>query len=334
VKRWVVRYISHRYACQDCKKTFYAAPYRAASSRLGNNLASWVVYHHVALRQSYEDVHASLNDIFGFTFRYSVVSRVKPLWAEQHRATVERMKKKLRQGSLIHADETPAVAKGQGGYVWAFTNLEEVVYAYTPTREATLLEGLIEGFRGVLVSDFYSAYDAMKCQQQKCLIHLIRDVNEDVFHNPFDEELKRLAQGLVGVLRPIIATIDRYGLKKYHLHKHKGEVAHYFHDLSGQVFSSEPARKYQKRMEKYRDKLFVFLDHDGVPWNNNNAENAIKRFTSRRKMLGASFTEKGLQDYLVFLSIYQTCRHKRLSFLRFLRSGTFDIDAFAGGGGR
>ena len=66
-----------------------------------------------------------------------------------------------------------------------------------------------------------------------------------------------------------------------------------------------------------------------MPWNNNNAENAIKRFASRRKILGASFTEKGIQDYLVFLSIYQTCRHKNLSFLRFLRSGTLDIDAFA-----
>ena len=61
------------------------------------------------------------------------------------------------------------------------------------------------------------------------------------------------------------------------------------------------------------------------------AQNAIKRFASRRKIMGASFTEKGLKDYLVFLSIYQTCRHKGLSFLRFLRSGTFDIDAFADG---
>ncbi len=25
---------------------------------------------------------------------------------------------------------------------------------------------------------------------------------------------------------------------------------------------------YRKRMLKYRDKLFTFLDHDGVPWNN------------------------------------------------------------------
>ena len=37
-----------------------------------------------------------------------------------------------------------------------------------------------------------------------------------------------------------------------------------------------------------------------------------------------------LSDYLVFLSIYQTCRNKGVSFLRFLRSGSLDLDAFAG----
>jgi hypothetical protein len=207
--------------------------------------------------------------------------------------------------------------------------MEEVVYVYTPTREGCILDELLAGFTGVLVSDFYSAYDAPKCPQQKCLIHLIRDVNDDIFHNPFDEELKQFAQKLVALLKPIIDTIDRFGLTHRHLNKHKEDVARFFRFLTAQVYHSEAARKYQKRLNKYREKLFVFLDHDGVPWNNNNAENAIKLFASRRRILGATSTDKGLRDYLVFLSIYQTCRRKNLSFLRFLRSGHRDIDIFA-----
>src|SRR5204862_6775326 len=107
------------------------------------------------------------------------------------------------------------------------------------------------------------------------------------------------------------------------------DMTRFFRILSTQVYQSEAARKYQKRLNKYREKAFTFLDHDGVPWNNNNAENAIKLFASRRRILGATSTEKGLRDYLVFLSIYQTCRRKNLSFLRFLRSGYLDIDTFA-----
>jgi predicted RecB family nuclease len=333
-KRWVARYRSLRYACLACKKTFYAAAYREAMIRVGNNLASWVIYQHVALRLSYRDVNLSLNEIFGFQFTHTVLGRVKPWMAGRHQATYEQLKDKLRRGPLIHGDETKVLVKGRPGYVWAFTNLEEVIYAYTPTREGTILEGILDGFTGVLVSDFYSAYDSPKCKQQKCLIHLMRDINDDIYHNPFDEELKQLAQRLVQVLKPIIDTIDRYGLKQYHLNKHKDQVARYFRYLSEQPFESEVARKYQKRLQKYRDKLFVFLDHDGIPWNNNNAENAIKLFASRRKLIGSSFTEKGLKDYLVFLSIYQTCRNKHLSFLRFLRSGGLNVDSFAEAGGR
>jgi predicted RecB family nuclease len=331
VKRWIIRYSSKQYKCVSCERAFMAVQYRAADSRLGNNLCSWAVYQHIALRASYVDIAQSLNDLFAFSFRPGFFNRVKPFMADKHQATYERLKAKLRRGPLIHADESKVVVKSHSGYVWAFTNMEEVVYVYTPTREGTILEEMLDGFTGVLVSDFYSAYDTPKCPQQKCLIHLMRDVNDDVFHNPFDEDLKQLAQKLVGVLKPIIDTIDRFGLTQRHLNKHKEDVARFLRVLATQTYRSETARKYHKRLNKYRDKLFVFLDHDGVPWNNNNAENAIKLFASRRRFLGTSSTENGLRDYLVFLSIYQTCRRKSLSFLGFLRSGKLDLDTFADG---
>jgi hypothetical protein len=59
------------------------------------------------------------------------------------------------------------------GYVWVFASPEAAVYA--PTREGDTVRETLAGFKGVLVSDFYAAYDAMDCQQQKCLVHLVRD---------------------------------------------------------------------------------------------------------------------------------------------------------------
>lgn len=333
VKRWCVCLRSPRFICLRCRKTFLSSDYRAKKFHLGSNLCSWAIYHHVSLRQSSQDVTLSLNDIFGYSFGRTLLTQIMPIVADQHRITYQRLKDKLRSGPLIHGDETKGVVKDHSGYVWTFTNLEEVVYVYTPTREGTILEEMLEGFTGVLVSDFYAAYDSPKCPQQKCLIHLMRDINNDIFHTPFDEELKQLAQRLVAVLKPIIDTIDKFGLKKYYLSRHKEDVACFFSYLSAQAFGSQVAQGYQKRMLKYRDKLFVFLDHDGIPWNNNNAENAIKPFASRRKIIQASFSERGLQDYLLFLSIAQTCRNKNLSFLRFLLSGKHDIDAFANGTG-
>jgi len=73
----------------------------------------------------------------------------------------------------------------------------------------------------------------------------------------------------------------------------------------------------------------TFLDCDGISWNNNNAEHAIKAFAKLRNGLRGSSTEKGMRDYLILLSVCQTCKYMGVDFLDFLRSGEKDIRVFA-----
>ena len=54
----------------------------------------------------------------------------------------------------------------------------------------------------------------------------------------------------------------------------------------------------------------------------------IKRFVSLRRAIGGSSTAKGIQEYLVLLSISETLRLRNASFLKFLISGATDIDKF------
>jgi hypothetical protein len=44
----------------------------------------------------------------------------------------------------------------------------------------------LKDYKGILISDFYSAYDSLNCIHQKCLVHLIRDMNDDLWKSPFD----------------------------------------------------------------------------------------------------------------------------------------------------
>jgi hypothetical protein len=87
------------------------------------------------------------------------------------------------------------------------------------------------------------------------------------------------------------------------------------------------AAKARQRFERNREKLFTFLTNDGVPWNNNNAEHAMKAFAALREVIEGTTTANGIQEYLVLLSIAQTCKYKHLDFLKFLLSGEKDIDA-------
>ena len=56
--------------------------------------------------------------------------------------------------------------------------------------------------------------------------------------------------------------------------------------------------------------------------------NAVKHFAKYRMITNGRMTAHGLDDYLVLLSIYQTCVYRGVSFLQFLLSGSRDLDKF------
>jgi hypothetical protein len=132
----------------------------------------------------------------------------------QYTRTTKAILGRLVAGGVIYADETEVKLKKTKGYVWVLSNTEEVLYLYRPSREVEFLKDLLAGFKGVLVTDFYPAYDTLGYLQQKCLIHLIRDLNGALLHNPFDDEFKRLAFEFGKLLRPIVTTIDEHGLRR------------------------------------------------------------------------------------------------------------------------
>ena len=127
----------------------------------------------------------------------------------------------------------------------------------------------------------------------------------------------------------MVETVDRHGLKKRFLGKHRTFVDRFYKRLGVGFAVSEAARKIIERLQKNRNTMFTFLDFDDVPWNNNNAEHAIKAFASLRSMIEGKTTEKSLRDFLVLLSLCETCKYKNVDFLDFLRSGSIDIDDFA-----
>jgi Transposase IS66 family len=238
---------------------------------------------------------------------------------------------KIIAGAVLHADETEMKLRTGAGYVWVFANLDTAVYIFRPSREGKFLRKMLKGFTGVLVSDFYSAYDGLNCLQQRCLIHLIRDMNQAMLDNPFDQELRSITTPFGALLRSIVMTVDEHGLKRQHLEWHTNAVATFFEGLANNVYESDASKALQDRLLKNRNRLFTFLHHDGVSWNNNIAENAIKQFSRYREYVGRSVKAEGLTEHLVLLSLYQTCRIRGLSFLRFLLSRERDIDAFSSG---
>jgi len=291
-------------------------------------LMSWAMHEHVAHGISCPVVSGMFKDFFGLRVYTAEIWRFKAMMAEYYRTSYKRLLDKILSGEVLQIDETEVRLRTGTGYVWVFTTSEEVAYMYRPTREGDFLHDLLKNFHGVLVSDFYAAYDSLECPQQECLIHLMRDMNQELLGNPFDEELQSITGPFGTLLREIVATIDQHGLKRRYSKRHERGVAKYFQSVAAHTYRSEAAEAQQVRLVKCQDKLITFIKHDGVPWNNNNAENAIRRFGYYREDSVGRVKEPGLKDFLVLLSICHTYHYKGVSFLKFLLSRERDIDAF------
>jgi predicted RecB family nuclease len=326
IKRWTTRHDAHRYRCQSCRSTFYPLDRHWTAKRYGPNLTAYAIYLNIELRLPQERVSSHLNKLFGLGLPRGATNRFKADAAEAYRGTYNDIIKRLCSGRLLHVDETSVSVKGKDGYVWVLTSLDEVAYFHTPTRAGETIHAMLKDFSGVMVSDFYAAYDAIECPQQRCLIHFIRDLNDDLLKHPYDDDLKRLVGSFAGLVKPMVETVDRRGLKKRFLGKHRVFVDRFYKRLSDGFDASETARKIIERLLRNRNTMFTFLNFDDVPWNNNNTEHAIKAFASLRRVIDGTTTEKGLRDFLVLLSLCETCKYKNVDFLDFLRSGSKDVD--------
>jgi predicted RecB family nuclease len=330
IKKTIIEYIGNRDYCYGCKKLSTPPGIRKYERQqlYGRGLKAWLIYHRIALRLPYESVLESLEEHFNERISAGRFVSYVAEFADYYTDTEKIIAKKLLKSPFIHVDETKFSIKGSSWYVWVFTNSEQVIFKLTETRETDLVHEFLADYCGVLISDFYPGYDSVKCLQQKCWVHLIRNLNDDLRENPFNDEYEAFIMEVRSLIVPIMETIQKYGLKKRNLNKFKKVVGKFYRQvIIDKHYKTDLTLKYQKRFLRYRESLFTFLEQDGIPWHNNTAERGV-RPVAKQRAISTAFGESTARDYLLLLGIRQTCRFQGKSFFKFLFSGETDIDQF------
>jgi transposase len=79
---------------------------------------------------------------------------------------------------------------------------------------------------------------------------------------------------------------------------------------------SEPSEEaVRNRLNKQRDHLFTFLDHDGVDATNNLAERQLRPAVIARKISCGNKTQKGARTWQILASPAATCAQRATSFI-------------------
>jgi predicted RecB family nuclease len=320
IKRWVTQYRTHHHYCPHCKKTYIPSSYLEVRYKYGHSLVAYTMYQNIENKHSFLQISKNFLEFFDLEIGTTTLNDFKMRFAHFYRYTFELLKKRILLSPIIYVDETPIKMRFEKGYIWVLSNNKDVICFYQETREADFIRNLLKDFKGVLVSDFYTAYDTIECQHQKCLLHLIRDLNNDLIQSPFNAELKKITQSFSSLMKKIVQTIDDKGLKKYFLEKHVDSAELFIEEMKIADFKSEVAIKYQKRILKYKDSIFTFLKIDELSWNNNIAEFAIKQLALHQNTNQKHFHKSRIDDYLLAMSLFITCKYHENSFLKFLIS--------------
>jgi hypothetical protein len=328
-RKTVATYVGTKAYCPKCGCSYNPPCFdRLYRSSFGHGFQVWTIYQRVILRLPYRIITQVMEHLFGVGLSEATVVNFLSYAASYYKVTEAAILQAMLKSEFVHVDETRINIQGVEQYVWVFTDGRHVCFRMTETRESEIVHQVLSGYEGVLVSDFYPGYDSMPCKQQKCLVHLIRELNDDLWKAPFDREFEAFVLEIRTLLVPIFGAIDRYGLTARHLRKFETSVERFYaRHIVSKEYASEIAAKYQKRFQRYRESLFTFLVQDGIPWNNNMAERAIRQLAIQRK-ISRTFFKNVAPQYLLLLAIAQTCRFQEKSFLKFLLSKARDVDQF------
>ncbi len=317
------KFIRHAYWCRVCKKR-KTAPYAAEEipySYLGPNVLVQTIlmkYHHGL---PYSKIQMMFKELCGLTVTDSALAQALQRLAHWLEVEVQVILNAVRASPWIHGDETGWKIAGSHHWLWDFVNQKLALYRIEQSRGRKIPEEVLgKNYRGILLSDFLSAYDKSGRRRQRCLVHLIREMNQcrekdrSVEYLLAYRKLKRILDDakhldrIRGKLAPWIFA-RRVGLIK-------GRLL----DFACQLFKNRNWQRLSKRLLKYYEEILTFLDVPGLPQDNNHAERMIRPNVIFRKISFQNMSRKGADAHEVLMSLLQTLRLQDKNPIEFFKT--------------
>lgn len=235
---------------------------------------------------------------------------------------VQELLKLLRESPVVHADETGWRINGKNVWAWCFANPRLAVFLIDHHRSrAVLFRALGDTLPGVLVSDFYAVYDGMKCLKQRCLPHLLRELHRLREVLPA-ASVSSYIQPVMDLLKDAIALGKRREEMKGPVYAAARRAI--FDRLDHLILEKHPrqadCRRIQKRLFKYCNQLFTFLNLAYVPSDNSLGERDIRSVAATRSDGGTNRTDWGAHAFATIKSVIRTCQKNGIRFLDYAMS--------------
>jgi transposase len=287
---------------------------------LGNRMLLITAWLHFALGVAVHKVVTWLGSMCQMTVSAGGLTRAWARVAIHLRPLHEQIWNDILSARILHVDETSWRVAGDTFWLWCFATKNTVLYVIDPTRGSKVVEEILgDIFGGILVTDFYAAYNQICAwAKQKCIVHLLRELKKVSISNTspqwvdFSKKLKRLLQDALRLGR----DRDKYDDETFE-RRWKRMYDRLF-DLYDTQYDDPDAQRLANRIEKYRFELFTFLEFDDVDADNNHGEREIRPAVQMRKAYGGNRSERGAEIQAILMTIFRTLQKRGIEPIAFL----------------
>ncbi len=177
-----VRHVIYRYRCPGCHRIVAKDFGRYARVHYGIGLISFVMEERLARRGTWDGIRGTLIHIFAGRESKEIVPTIVTFidwmarWEPQVRRVFEAFRAAIKDTSFAHVDETGVPMDGKNHWLWVVVTGHVIMYLASESRGHETIESLFDGYKGILISDFWTAYNMLDTEQQKCLAHLVKDL--------------------------------------------------------------------------------------------------------------------------------------------------------------
>jgi hypothetical protein len=280
---------------------------------VGNRLLVLSAWLHYCLGNTCQQIV----DVFGFHFPTRITAGgLVHMW---HRLAkilypwYEQIQQEALHSAVLHGDESGWRVNGKTHWLWCFANRWLTFFMIDRSRGSpALLKFFVEAFDGVLVSDFWSAYNAVVCAlRQTCLVHLLRELEHTEKYKSPAGDWRRFAKKLRRLMRDAIRLWRRKAECPCHQFASRRErLTRRLMALLAHPWQDSQARRLVKRLRRHQNDLFTFLDQPDVPFENNEAERAIRPAVIIRKNSYGNRSPRGADTQAILMSIMFTLKKR------------------------
>jgi transposase len=333
VKAHITEYQFPNVVCRDCGKATRVPLPAEMRGDFGPQLTALIAYWTVVCRLPRRLVEAMLADVLGIEISLGSTQKA---WEEVSQAVarpVDQLQEQLPREAVLNVDETGWRTNGDKRWIWALVAQQFVFYVVASSRSAEVLVSLLGAvFRGILCSDRWVVYLTYHSgPMQLCWAHLKRNILgiADYARSRSARQFCRDALAIMARLfrlwyrfrgelrdrRGNPQPLDRRQLivKAIPLQKKLFALAEaHLDDADREV------RNLATALFIHFQRLFTFMEEEGVEPTNNAAEQALRTAVQWRKISFGNRSRNGEIATARLLTVAQSCKRQKRHVLGYL----------------